>query len=244
MFIPFIAACITFTLPEAPLVRAGHHDVSSTNAEVIVETTWVLQEIPEPDAWFMLAAELPRETTIEGAQPEFGADGRIVALQLDRPCTRCVLRTTTSWTRVATEGALPLPVATKAGVHRITLDPDVSFRPAAELGLVTELGFTAPVGFGFADREYIDDVLAIEAPRFGAYYVREEEIAEAGGVVGNVRRREDAHRRTALFAGAVFVALCGAAAWEYRRARKRADLERAEAILEAEFADLDTKDDG
>jgi hypothetical protein len=244
MFFPLIAACFTVALPEAPLVRAGHHDVSSTNADVVVEATWVLQETPDPEAWFVLAAELPRDTTIEGAQPEFGADGRIVALRLDAPCMRCVLRTTTPWTRVATVGALPLPVPAKAGVHRITLDPDVSFRPAAELGLVTELGFTAPAGFGFADRAYIDDVLTIDAPRFGAYYVRVEEIAEAGGVVGKIRRREDAHRRTALFAGAVFVVLCGAAAWEYRRARKRADLERAEAILDAEYADLDTKADG
>ncbi|HET6585602.1 MAG TPA: hypothetical protein VFG69_19215 [Nannocystaceae bacterium] len=243
MILPLIAACLSFTLPDAPLVRAAHHEVSSTSADVVVDTTWVLGAMPEPGAVFVLAAPLPRDTTVEGAQPEFGDDGRIAALRLDAPCKRCVLRTTTAWTRVEHDDALPLLVASPVGVHRITLDPDVSFRPAAELGLVTELGFTAPAGFGFSDRAYVDDVLEIAAPRFGAYYLRAEEVAEAGGVVGVVRRREDAHRRTALFAGAVFLALCGAAAWEYRRARKRAELERAEAILEAEYADLDTKDE-
>jgi hypothetical protein len=85
----------------------------------------------------------------------------------------------------------------------------------------------------------VDAELAVDAPALGVYYVRAEDVAQAGGLVGELVRREDAQRRTAWVAAGVFVLLCGVAAFEYRRARKRAELERAEAILEAEFAGLD-----
>jgi hypothetical protein len=222
-------------------VRAGHHDISASANDVVVSTTWVLGALPEPDALFELAAALPRETAIEGAQPEFGADGRIVALRLAAPCSRCVLRSTTPWSSAKQAGALPVPVAKGNGVHRIALDPDVAFRPDAELGLVTELGFTAPAGFGFGERNRVDGLLVVDAPHLGAYYVRADDIAEAGGLVGDMERRADVQRRVAWAAGVVFVLVCGATAFEYRRARKRAELERAEALIEAEYAELEDK---
>jgi len=228
---------------EAELVRAGHHDVAATASDVVVETTWVLDALPEPGALFELAAALPRDTALDGAQPEFGTDGRIVALRLVAPCTRCVLRSSTPWSSVQQAGALPLPVASGRGVHRIALDPDVAFRPDAELGLITELGVTAPPGFGFGQRGRIDALLAVDAPHLGAYYVRSEDVVQASGLVGAIERRADAHRRTAWAAGVVFVLLCGAAGFGYRRAQKRAELERAEALIEAEYAGLADEDD-
>lgn len=225
-------------------VRAAHHEVAATAADIVVESTWVMSTLPEPDALFELAAALPRDTTIEGAQPEFGADGRIVALRLAAPCNRCVLRSSTPWASAHDGGALPIPIATGPGVHRITLDPEVSFRPEPALGLVTELGFTAPPGFGLGERGRIDGVLGIDAPHFGAYYVRADDVAEADGIVGEIDRRADAQHRTAWAAGIVFVLLCGVAGFEYTRARKRAELERAEALLEAEYASLvDTREE-
>ena len=225
-----------------PQVRTGHHEVAGTPSDVIVDTTWVLESMAQSGAHIELAAPLPRNTTIEGARPSFGADGRIVAVRLEDSCSRCTLRTSTSWSDVEKAGALPVLVAEEPAVHRIAFDPSVSFRPDAELELVTELGFTAPAGFGLVERMRVDAELAVDAPALGVYYVRAEDVAQAGGLVGELVRREDAQRRTAWVAAGVFVLLCGVAAFEYRRARKRAELERAEAILEAEFAGLeDTK---
>ncbi len=237
-----IVLALFLALSGAPDLRAGHHEVAATPSDVVVDTTWVLERMPEPGELFELAAPLPRDTSIEGAQPEFGGDGRIVALRLSSPCSRCTLRTTAPWGRVARAGALPLPIAADRAVHRLVLDPSVSFRPGGALELVTELGFTAPAGLGFGERRHVDDLLAVDAPQLGVYYVRADDVAEAGGVVGELVRREDAQRRTAFVVAGVFALLCGVAAFEYRRARKRAELERAEAVLEAEFAALeDTK---
>jgi hypothetical protein len=88
----------------------------------------------------------------------------------------------------------------------------------------------------------VDDLLAIDAPHLGAYYVRADDVAEAGGLIGEIEQRADAQRRTAWAVGIVFVVLCGAGAFEYRRARKRAELEHAEALIEAEYAGLVDKD--
>jgi hypothetical protein len=234
------AMLLALPLADEPLVRAGHHDVGVTAHDVVVESLWVLSTRPEPDALFELAAPLPRTASVEGAQPEFGADGDVVALRISDGCTRCTLRVTTSWTEVKQRGALPAPVAV-GGVHRLALDPDLAFRPASELGLVTELGFTAPPGFGLRARDRVDDLLAVRSPALGAYYVSADDVHEAGGVVGEVELRAEAQRRTAWAVGIVFVVLCSAAVLEYRRARRRADVERADAILEAEYAALEKK---
>lgn len=237
-----IATALVLAFTSVPQVRAGHHEIAATTRDVVVDTIWVLDAMAPAEALVELAAPLPRDTTIEGAEPSFGKDGRIVALRLRGSCMRCHLRASTPWSSVQKAGALPLLVAEETAVHRIALDPSVSFRPDAALELVTELGFTAPAGFGFHERMRVDDLLAVDAPQLGVYYVNADDVREAGGVVGELVRREDAQRRTAIVAAAVFVVLCGVAAVGYRRARKRAEIERAEAILEAEFAGLeDTK---
>ncbi len=131
---------------------------------------------------------------------------------------------------------LPLPVPEGDGVHRITFDRAVVFQPATALEL-------APRGTHAVDHGvHGDDVRRLDrtfgAPQGSARYLRTSSLQEHGGVPGSLEDRERRRQRLLLLAGGAFVFVIAALAALARAVGKRAELERADAVLAQEIEQL------
>jgi hypothetical protein len=214
----------------------AHHEVALHQGEIAVSTTWSSREVADERGRVALAVPLPAGVTITGAAPETDGNGKVIALRLDVPESarpHVDLRAPLDW-----GAGLPLPVAAASQVQRVRLTDALRFSPDASLGLVAHLGQTVPPAWHRHDRLAVDSRLPGDRPRVGALYVPTDAVVHAGGVLGTIELREHGRRRTAIGIGVVFVVLCGAGAWAYRRARRSAEAEHAELVLAAEFEGL------
>lgn len=215
---------------------AAHHEVALQGESIVVDTTWSAAA----EGNIVLAVPLPPGAVAHGATAQLDADGAIVALVLDDPdATRPTVRIEVDAATVEAAGALPLPIAVGSDMQRVRVTGSLAFRPDPALGLLVHLGHTQPAGLGHRERRAIDARLPAERPRIGAIYIPTEAIVRAGGVVGAIEPRADGRQRTAIGIGVVFVVLCGAGGWAYRRARRHAEAEHAELVLAAEFDALE-----
>lgn len=230
------SSVVLFVLASASGDIVAHHEVALYQGELAVSTTWSSREVADERGRVVLAVPLPAGVTITGAVPETDARGGVIALRLDAPGS--ALPHVELRAALDPDAGLPLPVAAASQVQRVRLDDALRFSPDASLGLVAHLGQTVPPAWHRRDRLAVDARLPGERPRIGALYVPTDAVVYAGGVLGTLEPREHGRHRTAIGIGVVFVVLCGAAAWGYRRARRSAEAEHADLVLAAEFADL------
>lgn len=218
----------------------AQHDVTMADDHVVVRTRWSDASVADADGVIELATPLPAAAQIEGAEPMVDAAVGITALQLhDVRGDRATVRVVVALDEVQQTGALPLPVATRSVMQRVAVDDTLMFRPDPALELAVNLGFTMPLGMRMRERAAFDDALGLSGRGLGAVYVGTASIERTGGVLGVIETRAVGRRRAAIAAGVVFVALGGAGAWAYRRARRSAEAEHAELLLASEIDALD-----
>jgi hypothetical protein len=221
---------------------AAQHDVTVAADRVVVQTRWSDRSVADDQGVVDLVVPLLPGAAIEGAEVRRDDDDRIVALRIDPArANGPEVRVVVPLTDVEADGALPLPIATRSRMQRVAIDESLVFRPDPALGLALHLGHTLPQGMRTRQREAIDDLLGISRARLGAVYVDADAIGRAGGVVGAIEAGTAGRRRAAIATAAVFVVLCGAGAVAYRRARRSAEAEHAELLLEAEIDALDRR---
>lgn len=218
----------------------AHHDVVLHDQQVAVTTTWSDDAVVDAEGRIVLALPLPPSITVTGATTETAVDGEVIALVLAQPHAA---RPHVEVLAALDAEALPLPIAIGSQTQRVRIGDTLRFLPDARLGLVAHLGQTMPATWGRGDRAAVDARLPGERSRLGAIYLPTDAAVRAGGVIGVVEPREVGRQRTALGIGVVFVVICGAAVWAYRRARASVEAEQAELLLAAEFDAL-ARDDG
>lgn len=234
---------VAAVLAQRTVAIAAQHDVTVVDDRVVVDTRWSDPSVADDDGAIELVVPLAPNTAIEGAAPRRDDDDRITALRIDPSRAHApAVRVVVPLADVEADGALPLPVATRSRVQRIAIDDGLVFRPDPALGLALHLGHTLPQGMRTRQREAVDDLLDISRARMGAMYVDTDAVERTGGVVGTIEASTVGRRRTAIATGVVFVALCGAGAAAYRRARRSAEAERADLLLEAEIDALGRRD--
>jgi len=240
-----IALLMTVLLPRPSLaasedlVRWGLHDVSLESTTVVVHSTWSLDA--EPAEPIPLATALPANTELHGATPVRDDQGSIVALALSHGGDT-LLETRVPWSHVRRSDALPVPVPEGHSVHRVVLDPALSFSPDPGLGLVAQVGHYAPASFDVVARHRFDARTDGNLRHVGAYYVRGEDLLATGALAGHVVLQRQRMARLMLVAGGIFGFIVLAMIVVHRRLGRRVEVERAEAFLEQEFRALDDED--
>lgn len=133
--------------------------------------------------------------------------------------------------------AVPLPIPRGNGVHRVTFDRDAVFQPATSLELSPRGIHAVDHGVQGPDVERVDRVFG--GPLEGsARYLRSDSVREHGGAPGSLESREQRRQRLLLLAAGVFVFIVAALAALVRAVGKRAEVERADALLTAEIEQL------
>lgn len=220
-------------------VRWGLHDVSLESTTVVVHSTWSLDA--EPAEPVPLASALPAQTELSGATPVRDDQGSIIALALSHG-GRTDLETRVPWSHVRRSDALPVPVPQGDSVHRVVLDPALSFSPDPALGLVAQVGHYAPASFDVVARHRFDARTDGNLRHVGAYYVRGEDLLTTGALAGHVVLQRQRMARLMLVAGGIFGFIVLGMVVIHRRLGRRVEVERAEAYLEQEFRILDDAD--
>ncbi len=220
-------------------VRWGLHEVELSRRTVTVHSEWSVGSAP--DEAIPLAAPLPAQAELTGAEPVRDDTGAIVAVQVWGSGTT-TLETTVPWAQVRRHEALPVPVPAGQSVHRVVLDPSLSFSPDPSLGLLAQVGHYAPASFHVVDRHRFDARTDGNLRHVGAYYVRGDDLSASGGLVGPVVPRRQRMARLMLIAGGLFGLLVLGMVIVNRRLSRRVRQERAEAFLEQEFRALDDED--
>lgn len=231
------AACWWLALAQPEIAAEAHHHVAVVDETVRVECIPSRAHVGEALA---LAVPLPAAASSDDA-PVRDDEGRIVALT---PDASGHLHASLPLATVLAQGVLPLPIVRGTEIHRLVIDPEIDFRAAPELGLVTHMGHTTPAGLDRAERARVDARLPVARPRVGVIYIDTAAAVREGGVFGRVERRADRQRRAAVVAGVVFAFVCGAAIAGHRRLRKAVAYERAAQELAAEFDALPRTDTG
>jgi hypothetical protein len=211
----------------------AHHDVALVDDVLVIDTRWSPATIARGHDAVALAVPLPADTKLAGAAAVRDDEDRIVAVLFDgsEPPR---LQTELPLATARDEGVLPIPVLDGCGVQRVSLDTNLGFRPDPALEMVTHLGHhVAPA----IRRRAIDRELG-RAP-LGSYYATTDAIAREHGMHGELELRADERSRTALGVAVLFVVVCGAGTIAYRRSRHRAEAERADQLLAAEFDGLE-----
>ena len=131
---------------------------------------------------------------------------------------------------------LPLPIPEGDGVHRVTFDRAVAFRPATALELAPRGTHAVDHGVRGADVHRIDRTFG--APQGSARYIRTSSLDAHGGVPGSLEDRERRRQRLLLVGAGLFVFVVAALAALARAVGKRAELERADAVLAREIEQL------
>jgi len=239
-----IALLMTVLMPRpawaaTPAVDWGLHRVELDRSTVVVRSTWSLG--PASDVPVPLAAALPAEAELSGADPVRDDDDRIVALSLAHG-GEVSLETRVPWSAVRRAEALPVPIPTGSSMHRVVLDPALSWSPAPALGLVAQVGHYAPASFDVIARHRFDARTDGNLRHVGAYYLRGEDLSDHAGLTGEVTLRRQRMARLTLIAGGLFgLAVLGMVV-AYRRLGRQVRHEEAEAFLEQEFRALDDED--
>lgn len=226
----------------ADRVEWGLHRVELERTEVVVHSTWSLDRAP--DEAVPLAAPLPPSAEISGAEPVANTDGSIVALDLGLASGGEIhLETRVPWSTIRRAELLPVPVPSGHSVHRVVLDPALSFSPDPELGLMAQVGHYAPAEFDVVARHRFDAHTDGNLRHVGAYYVRGRDLDTVGAMKGEVVLQRQRQGRAALVAGGIFGLLVLGMFVAQRRLTRHVQHERAEAYLEEEFRALEQEDD-
>lgn len=137
---------------------------------------------------------------------------------------------------------LPLPLPEGSGVHRITFDRDLTFRPRAPLELTPRGTQSVSPGLRGADLRRVDATFG-DAPRGGALarYVRTDDLANAGGLSGRLRDSQGQRLRMLLLGSGLLVFFVAALLAITRAVTRRADVEVADALLAQEIEALDPR---
>ncbi|MCA9708110.1 MAG: hypothetical protein KDK70_19820 [Myxococcales bacterium] len=222
----------------AAQVEWGLHRVELERTTVVVRSTWAL--VSAPTGAVALAAPLPASAQLTGAEPVADATGRIVALTVPPGTTgRAALETRVPWGEVERIGSLPVPVPAGSSVHRVVLDPALSFSPDPALGLIAQVGHYAPAELDVVARHRFDARTDGNLRHVGAYYVRGQDLAPVGALRGEVALQRHRMGRAALVAGGVFGLAVLVMLVAQRRLGRHVRYERAEAYLAREFEGLE-----
>jgi hypothetical protein len=135
------------------------------------------------------------------------------------------------------------PFALGKAVQRVTLSsPEgLTFRVSDALPIERRIGSTVGADVDRDARRATDRTLGDADGRLGAerlYLRASPALVDAGGVRGELLLAPAKRRGLALAVGAAFAALLALGSALYRRFARAAELERAEAILEAEWGGL------
>lgn len=216
---------------------AAHHEVLLAGDRIAIDTTF--SAVDDGELRMELAVPLPASAIVSGAHAEIGAAG-ITALVLDATHDRRpAVRVEVDATDMEGNGELPLPIVCSTVMQRLRVGDDLAFRPDPRLGLVVHMGRTQPATMSTKERKGMDALLPAQRSGIGVQYIPTAAVVHQGGVLGVVERRAESKHRVALGIGAVFVVLCGGGALAYRRARREAEAEHAEAVLAAEIDALE-----
>ena len=170
----FVALLLALSGP--PLDSAHHVHLDGT--QVVIDTQW------NTDTTETFATPLPEAATVEFRSARS-------------------LRVTLPLRDAESLDTLPLPIPEGEGVHRVTFDRDLTFRPRAPLELAPRGTQSVSAGLHGADLRRVDTTFG-PAPRGGALarYVRTDDIAELGGLSGRLRDTKGRrHRMLLLGAG-------------------------------------------
>lgn len=233
---PSVAAASPENL-EPDLVQWGLHEVELQRATVVVSTRLSLDHAPEEA--IPLATPLPAEAQVHGAEPERAPDGTVVGLRPLSGHAEAVVETRVPWDHVRRSGSLPVPVPAGRSVHRVVLDPALSFSPDPALGLVAQVGHYAPADLDVVDRHRFDARTDGDLRHVGAYYVRGSDLRSAGALRGEVTLKRQRMGRAALVAGGLFGLVVLGMVVAHRRLGRHVRYERAEAFLEQEYRALE-----
>lgn len=222
-------------------IEWGLHDVSLENATVVVRSrlavTGTLDEALE------LATPLPADAEVLHAEPVRAADGMVTALHLHLAGGQAEVETRVPWEAVRRASALPVPVPQGHSVHRVVLDPALSFSPDPALGLVAQVGHYAPAELDVIHRHRFDARTDGHLGHVGAYYLRGTDLRTAGSLRGEVALKRQRMGRAALVTGGLFGLVVLGMVLAHRRLSRHVRYERAEAYLEQEYRDLEEHDD-
>ncbi|MEM9454127.1 MAG: hypothetical protein AAGF11_08100 [Myxococcota bacterium] len=243
-----LALLMTILMPRASWaapadrVEWGLHRVTLERTAVVVHSTWSLDRAPEQAV--PLAAPLPPSSELSGAEPIANADGSIEALDLQLASGGEVhLMTRVPWSTIRRAELLPVPVPSGRSVHRVVLDPALSFSPDPALGLMAQVGHYAPAEFDVVARHRFDARTDGNLRHVGAYYVRGHDLDAMGAMKGEVILQRQRQGRAALVAGGIFGLLVLGMFVAQRRLNRHVQSERAESYLEEEFRALEQYDD-
>ncbi|MEM7156625.1 MAG: hypothetical protein AAF799_27505 [Myxococcota bacterium] len=151
------------------------------------------------------------------------------------------LRVTMPRDEAERDDVLPLPLPPGDGVHRVTFDHRISFRPDPSLELAPR--GTRAVGRNVhrADIRRVD--MAFGRPRKDttAHYVHSEGLRGTGGFAGSLKDAKTRRQRLMLFASALFIFVVAGLMAIARAVRRRAEAEHADEILAREIDSLATR---
>lgn len=203
---------------------------------VVIATTWTSND-ERIGTQVLLAAPLPAGTELTGVQALRDAQGRVVALQASPgPQRPAGFELRVPLAQVRETQVLPLALPAGDALHRVVLDRDLAFTPAARSGLVAKLGRYSPTDVGHRASRRVDRAVGDEHIRLGALYLpANATFVRAGGLQGKLTLRAERGARLALGIGGLFVVLVVLGGLGYRRLRRQVEVERAEAYLEKEF---------
>lgn len=211
-------------------IDAGHH-VTVVDAETLqVESRWLSQD---PPGYVALRWPLPATAHVQGAEFTRDPEGRVTGVYAAGDDVSVVVRMPAAEAQAL--GAVPLVIADAPGLHRVTFDPSLSFRPAPKLGFAPHLRRATTRGVSGQDSKQLDARLGDRVGAGVARYASHGDLAQAGGFVGILQTAQERRRRLLLWAGAAFALVVAALAAAHRSLRRGADVERADAMLAQEI---------
>lgn len=254
---PTLALALSALSPTSPEPLAAAHDADIVRDRVAWTSTYVFAADDLPaELTLGLLWPLPTEATVEappGATLLRDDDGRVTALvvtrdpllhgRADRRSVRTLELRVVEPLRGLGSVTLHPPLALTPHVQRVTLDSTdaVRFLPAGALAAERRIGFTS-LGDVSSDGRRRAEALLERAPgHLGAERVflrADAQLVAAGGLAGHLEIAPAKRRSLGLAVAGVFALLCFAGVSLYRRFTGAAELERAEAILEAEYRGL------
>lgn len=243
-----------------PSFTTASHAAEILRDEVVWNSTYVFQSgHTAGEARLDLAWPLPRDARVvtRGTPIDLVTDasGRTVAFRIPRDRLvprRSRGRGTVHELRIAVheptpgDGAVTLhpPFAAGSAVQRVTLSSAeaVRFVPDGVLDVERRIGFTTGADVDRDDRRAVESMLGTTPGSLGGelLYLRPQTAAiSAGGLAGHLELAPAKRKELALATAGIFGGLLLLGFVLYRRLAGAAELEQAEAIIDADYRGLD-----
>lgn len=215
------------------VIDAGHH-VTLAGELIVVRSEWL--GAPTHDA-VALAVALPPEVVVDGIEAQRADDGSVVALGPSGG--EVTFSISLPLSQVRELGAVPTAF-TAHGTHRITFDDALTFDPSIALGLSPRRTWSVSGSVVSHPERWLDPRLeSVPGAQGMVRYATSRDLMAAGGWRGQLQTTKARRQTLLVWIGAAFVVVVTALAAVYRRMQRGAEFERAEALLDAEFAALD-----